>query len=353
MSSINYSRIKTYMDCPYKYDLVYNRRIMKTRTPRPMSLGSAIHKGMEWAFRGQDPDEGVDIWEKEYISRLQDQEDLVIVEDNETFNLSELLVQESEDIGEQAKAIVRRTLRYFNPEDWEVVEIDGVPAIELNIDYMVDNVTYHGHIDLVAKEKATGMIWLIDYKSRQQFTDIDQEYSNLQMAMYQRMLMALGVEVVGSMVLQISSKPNTIPKVNKDGTISRARIFTTWDDYSLFVKENGQDPEDYLDMMDKLDMKMVEPLFYFRSPRLVESIFDDTVRTLTRKMQEDTHYQRNLNFFNCMGCQYRDICETELDGDPIDHYLTAGLFYIADTPEDRPEDRINNREEDIDGNVQG
>jgi hypothetical protein len=101
------------------------------------------------------------------------------------------------------------------------------------------------------------------------------------------------------------------PKVNKDGSISRARIRTTPEIYESVVKREGQDPEDYLGTIAKIH----NPIF---NERLTTNPKRKEVRVMVEQVIDDMNrhvghfpYGRMTSF--CRSCKYYDICSMCLD----------------------------------------
>lgn len=325
IDKLSYSRLMEYNNCGYRWNLRYMRKIQRRTESRPMTLGSAVHVGMQAVFSGEDFKKAINLWKHQ---NLENQIIPVLHEDIESVN--EEITAMYEEVSQTAEEIVERTLKYFSPDDWEVVVKDGKRMVEVHFEsFVFDGIMYQGFVDLIATEKATGQNWLIDYKVRKTLQPDSDEEVNLQMASYQYLAKKAGIDTVGTIAVQILAKPNSKPKINKDGSMSKAKIATDWFTYKQALIENGLNPADYEEeMKSKLDSDFVRQSRAYRSAEEVQNIWDEIIRNMVVNYYSFIPTFRKPNSMNCKTCWAREFCLEELRGQNVDHLLENQYQYI-------------------------
>lgn len=314
---VSYSRLASWASCPYRWDLTYNRGISRRKTDRAPQLGTAVHVGMASAMLREDYVKAMRDWAQDYLDKT-----LIDCGELDIEQLNSEIEDQVMEVVETAIVIVKRTLKYFNPDLWEVQCYKGQPLVEYELSRPVMMYrNFRGFVDLVAKEKATGQVWLIDYKVRKQLQSTASEESNLQMALYQEILRWNGIPTVGSLTLQILGKPNSEPKVNKDGSLSRARIATDWESYKDAIVANGLDPADYEDMKEKLDTEFVRESRAYRTNLETRRVWDEIALPIIYLMSAERHIYRHMSPFGCTNCWAKEFCLEELRGRDVSHLL--------------------------------
>lgn len=324
------------MDCHYKWYLGWVERLQpRIESPAP-ELGSLVHAGLEVAIKTYYSTESLyeanlqakntlDQLEEKWLEANPEMEN----EEEELFDLRELIVP----IFRRARDITPRTLEFIDLPKWETVLLPTPEESELLVErpFLVETPygPFSGTPDWVARDKEKDLTWVIDFKTRKQFTE--DEVMNLQMAAYQHMVNREGIMTDGSMLLQIKSNDMTIPGINNDGTISRKLINITWDKYKEFVVEHGQNPNDYRDMEDKLNgLEWFRWSQIYRPPETVNRMWDEILRNAGNIEQTFNYYvdgdevfeftppERQITF-TCRFCQYKQLCEAELQDHDAEH----------------------------------
>lgn len=336
--SFSYSQISTFQRCRYSWELGYKEGLMpRVDMPAPQ-LGTAIHKGMEAGLIGGSVFRGVDAWGKMILAKLQpDQEQVVI------------------DQMVEAKSIATRMLDDFYERGFEVVEHKGQKLVEaeLRLKLAPMEEDFVGLVDVVAREKRTGHIWCVDFKSRKSFLPEDAEEYSLQMATYQYLLRAvLGLDTKGTIAWQTRNTMPKLPKLNKNGqSMSRAILATTWVVYRAHLVANGLDPAEYEDMKGKLEsIDWIRLSRAFRGKAEIFAIWDQIILPLVEdiaRARKETHLQpRTLNSFNCKGCRFRDLCMEGLRGGDVQ--FLRETRYMKKGEIASPMDMIPDFEDDMD-----
>lgn len=299
---LRFSAVQQWLRCRKAHHFSYVEGIEPMQSNKRMDLGSAIHKGFEAFWRGQNIDEQIDLYISGITARTDEER------------------AENQEMGALAKRLVKRGLEWMNADEYEVVALDGVPLIEFSLDVPIEGFdSFGGTVDIVLREKATGAQWLVDYKSKKTFDGEDADRHNLQFATYQQLLALKGVDVVGSKMFEILTEEPKEPKVNKDGTVSRAACNTTWEIYKSVVERHGGNPTDYADveakLKDKVFFKFVDT---YRSPEHVKAVYENIIVPAAREMAAEPTPIPVMNKFVCKSCSFEQLCMAQLhpDADP-------------------------------------
>lgn len=298
MTKFSFSQINTWGKCNYQWHLKYVEGLMSPPTPA-MSYGKLGHKMIENILRGEDIHHEIVVGEGE-------------------FDIGD--VDEVQQLIEDVTASVRMFESSLPLSDWETVELDGVPLIEFPVEVPLDDGdSYIGYIDWVARHKPSGQVWLWDFKFRKSFQADWVEEIDLQKPVYMKHVIDLGIDPIGTICGQIKSTAPKKPAMTKKGTLSKAKITTTWEMYRDTVIENGLDVADYEDMQDKLkDMEFIKLSRAFRTHEELERTWDTVFVRSVNQIKNQTLLPepppRSIGYMNCNFCQFRDICIEDLKG---------------------------------------
>tara|TARA_R100000353_G_scaffold174870_1_gene143764 strand:- start:2083 stop:3033 length:951 start_codon:yes stop_codon:yes gene_type:complete len=298
MTKFSFSQINTWGKCNYQWHLKYVEGLMPPPTPA-MSYGKLGHKMIENILRGEDIHHEIVIGEGE-------------------FDTGE--IDEVQQLIEDVTASVRMFESSLPLSDWETVELDGVPLIEFPVEVPLDDGdSYLGYIDWVARHKPSGQVWLWDFKFRKSLQADWVEEMDLQKPVYMKHVTDLGINPIGTICGQIKSTAPKKPAMTKKGTLSKAKITTTWEIYRDTVIENGLDIGDYEDMKDKLkDVEFIRLSRSFRTHEELQRTWDTVfIRSVKQIKTQSTSFEpppRSIGFMNCNNCKFRDICIEDLKG---------------------------------------
>lgn len=322
---VSVSQLMTHMSCPKKWEYNYIENL-KPRVERPfLTVGKLCHKGMQTAMNEMWVDQRVDTpmgfytWMEMGIRAMEREWQEYV--NNNLFLVEEML--EQEQILSDAVSVFSQAFMEFEPWKYEVVTLqkNGQPIPALELHFLVlcaGSKGLHGYIDAILREKSTGFVWCTDYKFRKALSDDTEEAYNVQNAVYTHACAKMGVNITGTMTWQHVNTPAADPAVNKNGTISRAKIKTTWQHYAKFCAAQGVDPEPYREEMEpKLaDIEWFRATYEYRNPETVKRIWDEVVVPASwgvNKAYRNTN-RRFMYPWNCKMCQYKDLCQAELRG---------------------------------------
>ena len=321
---VSTSQLMTHMSCMKKWEYGYVENLMP-RVERPfLTVGKLCHKGMQTAMQHKwehDQEQG---YMREYsldVALYAIEREWQDYMNNNAFLQEE--IPEQERILEDALSVFEQAFWEFDIEKYEVVTLQKdkktIPALELH--FLVPcagSKGLHGYIDAILKEKKTGFVWCTDYKFRKSLSDDTEEAYNIQNAIYAHACNKMGVKITGTMTWQHCNTPAADPAVNKNGTISRAKIKTTWEHYANFCVEQGIDPEHYREEMEpKLsDIEWFRATYEYRNDYTVRKIWDEVVVPASWNVKR-SYKGKNSRFmypWNCKMCQFKDLCQAELRG---------------------------------------
>lgn len=320
----SYSRAQRFLRCPYSYDLYYNRGIRAVVKAAPLKMGSLVDAGLCALILNESPEAGR-IALHAAAQESMDQMCAFVIECPDLWDtpigLDEYSAQLSEDT-EKAWELVLRGAEYLGfptehdgPSDtWETAVVDGVPAVQLKL--VTEGIL--SYLDWVAIEKATGRSWLFEFKVRKSLTsEIDDDFDG-QKLVYLAQLRARGFEPSGTRVLEIRNELPKAPKVNKNGSISRAACATTWEIYKSMIIQHGGNPDDYEVMREKLEAReWVRDIYNFRAEtEMMEGLAN--VHKVDALAKSTEVYPRNMSKWSCKGCDVRDYCWSEMRGHDAD-----------------------------------
>lgn len=302
MTTISFSKARSWRRCHKQYDYRYNQRLMKRKLPVPMFRGRIIGECLDALAEGTSWSAVLDKYAKEY-KRLFDEEK-----------------EEYGDLIGDVRSIVARYLQLYQDEKYSyVVGPHGKPyehPVEVD---MGDGITFVGYIDKIARDEK-GRKWIMDHKSHKNLPDEDARFSDLQLSFYVGMAPQAGYgEMAGVIWDYIRTKPPAIPEQLKNGSLSkRQNIDTTYEVYLDTIKAHALDPKDYEDILATLKEK---PNDFFRRVKLpspnkamIDNITKDLKHTAFEIRELGEVDQVRTMTRDCKMCTYYLLCQTELRG---------------------------------------
>lgn len=314
---VSYSRMRTYLSCKYKYNFIYNMGFVPMLDEMAPTLGSVGHVGLAAGYLGKNIDQAFEEWKSNYVTKHP----MYVLGDTD---IIKVLSDMADEVIQQASLIVPRALDELHLEEWELVEYEGKPLVEAKFAFPINNWKgFTAVIDAVATHKPTSMTWVIDNKFRKSLQSDEVEEMDMQLPIYQQGLWSLGIHTVGTMTNQILSKVPAQPKLNKDGSMSRARISTTWGVYQKALLDNGLDPMNYLEMKDKLDVEFFRQTYVYRNRQQVQATWDEIVEKVADEMYNNPSCVRNLGSLGCRNCGIKEYCMEDLRGGDTEYMLNT------------------------------
>ena len=332
----SFSRGSGYLRCPKANDYRYTQKLLPMRDAFQLTRGSMIHAGLEAATRAQFAGERGDHVCDAAVTKVAEFHDEYL---SDPFVAS--LVEDSEELQdvyqalkELSQSVCVRVINAhgLNTDRWETVSLKGVPLIEYDMEIVVDGLPVHCKVDWVVEDTNTGLVYECDFKTKKQFARHEDDVFNAQHPMYMYALAQYGIHVDGSMTFQIKAAVPDIPTLNKPTkkapkVMSRRAITTNWVTYHEALIAEDLDPEDYLDMRDKLgDFERMHPIQ--RTMGECAAIWRDQVGLLLAIRDKTVPVTRVLNPLTCNRCEYNELCMEELRGHVVPEN-ELGLFGLT------------------------
>lgn len=339
--SLSVSQVSSWLRCRYEWYLGYEKRLVRKDLKWAPTLGSAVHAGIAAALMCKHMmdkfclpfnehgvlitavHDGVNKWAKRMLASVdQDQVDEELVQ---------VIRDVIDQIMPQAAEIARRTLQHIKVWEWRTLQDKyGRPMIEYRFKIPLRGWRcFQGYVDWVGVHEPTGYKWLVDWKVRGTFQPDDNEEINLQHAAYQfGLLRATGHFLDGTMTVQIADRVPQQPKLNKDGSMSRALIRTDWETYRAALLAAGLDPNDYLDMRDKLStVEWVRVSRHHRTVLEAQAVWEGVILPVAAEIRSKRRrIYRTMSPRVCRSCVYRDLCLAELWGEDAD-YIRNTMYH--------------------------
>lgn len=246
---------------------------------------------------------------------------------------------EAYDSGRSWRKPYRNFAKQFYEETFkeEIVEMGDIPRMveELMENYQAlyenDGLTYlgnelhfelplmpgvviEGYLDALVEDEK-GAIWPKETKTYKRNPDYDFLLLNTQSALYTWAVTEMGYSPKGTLWDIIRAKEPGRPQFLKDGKVSKRGIDSTPYTVKKALREMGQNPEDYEDLLAKVSYED-----YFRrypvrvNPTVVKGIMDDFKSTAREIMKFGGKLRdRNLGK-GCAWCDYKPLCQADLMG---------------------------------------
>ena len=179
---------------------------------------------------------------------------------------------------------------------------------------LMPGVVIEGYLDALVEDEK-GAIWPKETKTYKRNPDYDFLLLNTQSALYTWAVTEMGYSPKGTLWDIIRAKEPGRPQFLKDGKVSKRGIDSTPYTVKKALREMGQNPEDYEDLLAKVSYED-----YFRrypvrvNPTVVKGIMDDFKSTAREIMKSgDKLHDRNLGK-GCAWCDYKPLCQADLMG---------------------------------------
>lgn len=326
---VSVSQLQTFLSCRKKWSYNYIEGLTPRVERSYLTIGKLCHKGMQAVMQMK--------WRYPLATLEQLTQhglDAMYNEGEKYFGETPLLpeeIPEFQQMRNDAAEIFAQALEEFDPTKYEVITVikdhKPIPALELHFHVPCPPTRgLHGYIDAILRDKTTGFIWCTDYKFRKSLAPDEDEAFNIQNAVYSYACAKMGIEITGTMTWQHVNTPASDPQINKNGTVSTAKIKTTWKHYVDFCREHGQDPANYeAEMREKLEgIEWWRATLEYRNEETIKRIWENCIIPVAKEVKaahsKKANNHQSLYPWNCKMCQYQSLCQAELrdyDADAI------------------------------------
>lgn len=286
------SKVTTWRKCHRAYYYKYGLKLRPKKKGIALRRGSIIHECIEAYDSGRS-------WRKPYRNFAKQFYE-------ETFK------EEIVEMGDIPRMVEELMENYQ-----ALYENDGLTYLgnELHFELpLMPGVVIEGYLDALVEDEK-GAIWPKETKTYKRNPDYDFLLLNTQSALYTWAVTEMGYSPKGTLWDIIRAKEPGRPQFLKDGKVSKRGIDSTPYTVKKALREMGQNPEDYEDLLAKVSYED-----YFRrypvrvNPTVVKGIMDDFKSTAREIMKSgDKLHDRNLGK-GCAWCDYKPLCQADLMG---------------------------------------
>jgi hypothetical protein len=276
----------------------YKMNLEPKRLSFAPSVGSCGHAAMAAFLQGKDWRKAAEQWAEDQIKKATDAE--MFNEPSSFLDMADLIIQVMDRWTAQDPF---KGLTFLHVEKKFSIPVCGL------------KVKLIGFWDAIAQDE-DGDLWLVEHKFPQKtFRSEEDLEMDGQIGTYQWAALRSGIHIRGTLFNQILARIPAKPEVNKNGTLSRTKVYTDWETYKAAVVEAGQDPLDYMDMQAKLaDVKFVQRDAIFRDDAEVRAFARDFERGVW-DIPSARHFYMCESRVNCQSCSFRELCVERLKGD--------------------------------------
>lgn len=300
---ISITEINSRLSCPAKHDYRFNRMLVPAEEREVLTLGRAIHIGIEVYYLAHDISHAQRAM-REYLEGSVFRDDLMPL---------------------ASGMLAGYVAHWRGKDDFEVLHVElpfRVPLVTPagKASRIFDLV---GRIDMIVR-MPDGSIWVFEHKTvgvkdPQYLRRLDTDFQIR--AYVWAGSRFLGVPIRGVVYNVLRAKLPVEPEVLKNGTISkRANIDTTLEVFEAALARTGSNPADYAEIHDRL--RNEGNTFFIREAREIPP--EDLQRwalemyAITRDMRRSKFVYRNPTACSLYGgCEYRDLCAGLLPADEI------------------------------------
>ena len=286
------SKVTTWRKCHMAYYYKYGLKLRPKKKGIALRRGSIIHECIEADDSGRS-------WRKPYRNFAKQFYE-------ETFK------EEIVEMGDIPRMVEELMENYQ-----ALYENDGLIYLgnELHFELpLMPGVVIEGYLDALVEDEK-GAIWPKETKTYKRNPDYDFLLLNTQSALYTWAVTEMGYSPKGTLWDIIRAKEPGRPQFLKDGKVSKRGIDSTPYTVKKALREMGQNPEDYEDLLAKVSYED-----YFRrypvrvNPTVVKGIMDDFKSTAREIMKFGGKLRdRNLGK-GCAWCDYKPLCQADLMG---------------------------------------
>lgn len=347
--TLSYSQISSFTTCARKFELEYVHRLrLKRGDVQQSSLGDLVHHGIAaalrrfWELGTQYPHiirpnglKGAKRYTRDFnVDMKQAAYNAIEARAEQSLPAAPILQLEGVEVSiestwsglaNDAANIVYNLLDELSLlNNYRVAEqfvdmgdhVLPQPMIEFALSAeLTDNVRFSGVVDAVLYNIQTQQYELIDWKVRSRFTSYEQEVLNGQLALYQHVLNRdYGMNITTAVTYQIKDKAPRRPSVNKNGTMSRQAIVTTWAIYEQALLDSGLNPDDYrTEMQPKFSgIQFFEPIWVTRLPHVTQTFWENAV-AFSNMIEASSSYPMALGY-PCRKCPFAQLCTARIMG---------------------------------------
>lgn len=297
------SMVKTYQRCHRQYAYKYDQRLEPKRgSALPLKRGSWLHELLEAYYTTGD-------WRPRH-KELTAEFNRLFDEEKEMYG----------DLPAMCEAIMRSYQHHWREEDetWEIIAAEQTVFVPMGKHELAFR------FDLIIEDEFGR--WLVEHKSHKSIPRSDYRFLDMQTARYVWGLNKIGTygQITGILWNYLRAKQPSIPKLNKNGMLSKAKCDTDLYTFVKAIRDYGMDPRAYKQRIEglKAHNTFFERKRVPKPPQVAERLVREGLATANeisrgyipvRSIQRDCEYS----------CPYLDLCVVELYGGEADRVRKA------------------------------
>jgi len=317
----SWTEISTWCACRQKWYWTYHIGIVPKRKERAPSIGACGHLAIAAMLQKKDWRKAIQNW---YEIELQKRE-LFDEELAEFAQIPPLVTT----IMERYQKAYNDTFETVLVEEKFTIPIQGLKARLI------------GYWDAIVRDK-DGNLWLAEHKfPKSRFRSEKDLELDSQIGVYVYAAYRSGLKVVGTIFNQLLARLPVEPKLNKDGTLSRTKIYTDWQTYWDTLLKYNLNPVDYVEMREKLaDCVFFKRNYLYRPVVEINTFAKDLYRRIWDLRSSKKHIYRNESAINCGCCAYRELCIESVKGRDL-QFIIENEFETKKSREEVENERIS------------
>lgn len=355
-TEVHFSELSAANSCKLRWQLQYKERLTPVVLEERITVGTLVHKAMQMYLTATFNKGAGDVVQgledlatraiRGKLAELKDKGQVFdlddLADDLETVALMQEAEQAEEAMVQRALAITLRLATFFN-EKYEVVAINGQPAVEFEMRMPIrrpgrKTLDYVGTLDVLCRSKETGLVLLGDFKIRGTMTSIVGDLLHSQTALYQYALdKVYGIETHGSVIFQALNAEPKAPKLTAKNIPAKNKIITTLEIYQASMVACGLDPwdPDYADVLrDIQNRRWVEDNVVPRksSGAEIQNTYAEVLLPGLRDLEALDKLKGDRGIlvgYACKTCSFFPLCEAKLAGYDRD-YIKQTQFKVKE-----------------------
>lgn len=305
---ISNSKVTTWRRCHRAYHYKYNEHLRPKVKSGALRRGSILHECIEAYDSGRS-------WRR-------------VFEPFKTQFYKETFSEEIVEMGD-IPAMVEELMENYQA----LYDSDGLTylgsEVYFNLPLIPGKVMIEGYLDAIIQDEQ-GRIWCKETKTYKRNPNYDFLLMNTQSSLYLWAMGKLGYQSQGTLWDIVRAKQPSIPAYTNGGKLSSRGIDSTPYTVAKWLKAQGLNPDDHRDLMGKVDFKSFFTRHWVRiNPTIAKGVISDFKDSALQIMKYgDTYKDRNLSK-ECQWCDYRHICQAELQGLDTD-FIRAKQYEISE-----------------------
>ena len=330
----------TFRQCPRAWDIqAYGRQGLAPITPnRALHVGSAVHAALDANAKGKDWRDALDIYVRAHPTDAWESD--VLHPNALAFGMVEhYFLRYGEDTP-------LRKLYYVDTEITLKVAIPGFDPVRVMHTGTLDGIAVPLHVNPAAARdyiKDGGTYYIVDHKSYERSPNYDSLLVHDQFIDYCWMCwQTFGHPPEAVIYDGLKKKLPAVPKMLKNGSLSREWVSTTAAVYRAALDELGLPHTEYHDLLARYDEAETREQtefftrFYLRYSNTMLRQFEKRLQVETEAMllahqlpHNDPHLYPNFNALVCPSCRVKDICHGIEKGDDLAWIIKHGYARAA------------------------